>query len=278
MTFDSDNSPSSEQLEQFGDEGYLILKNFWPEDILKLWEATVVSFYCMQAKKLPKIGKYVNDTKTVDDLDAILLQFEKNHKQSGFHAGQLIKSSMMRNFVFTQDFFVSTCSKLLKCPKELLNIDEGVIFPSVPSSKRLLYQWHTEANYYPKRNHFLNCWFPLFRNKTKQNGTMIVMPKSHKKEHRDFMEYFGYDDSSPKTQTREQFEVPASRLSEYETVPIDIKRGDMCFFDRNLIHASTINESDKFSYASVVRIFDVRDDLTLSSTLDVRPFTEENRI
>ena len=104
------------------------------------------------------------------------------------------------------------------------------------------------------------------------------MPKSHKKEYWDFMEHFGYDDTSPKTQTREQFQVPESRLTEYETVPIDIKRGDMCFFDRNLLHASTINESDKFSYASVVRIFDVTDDLTLSSTLDVRPFTEENHI
>lgn len=278
MTLASVNSLSSEQLEQYDNEGYIILKNFWPEEILKIWEETIISFYYMQAKKLPKIRESVNNTRTVDGLDTVLLLYEKYHKQSGFHAGQLVRSSMMRNFVFTQDFFVSTCSQLLRCSKELLNIDEGVVFPSIPSSKRLLYQWHSEASYYPKRNHFLNGWFPVFRNKTKQNGTMIVMPKSHKKEYWDFMEHFGYDDTSPKTQTREQFEVPASSLSEYETVPIDIERGDMCFFDRNLLHASTINESDKFSYASVVRIFDVKDDLTLSSTLDIRPFTEENHI
>ena len=79
----------------------------------------------------------------------------------------------------------------------------------------------------------------------------------------DYLEHFGYDDTSPKTQTREQFEVPASSLSEYETVPIDIERGDMCFFDRNLLHASTINESDKFSYDKIKSIAYVTGNVTI---------------
>ena len=88
----------------------------------------------------------------------------------------------------------------------------------------------------------------------------------------------GYDNTSQKTQTRIQFEVPTKYLTEYEQKIIEIDRGDLILLDRNMLHASLINQSSQISYASIVRIFDTRNDLTLSSVLEVCPFTSENQI
>lgn len=269
---------SEQQIKQYYDEGFLILKKFWSEELLMIWEKTIISFYYMQANKIPEIKKRLNHATTIKDLDRILILFEKHHKQAGYQASQLIRTSMARNLIFTTTPFISICSQLLKCPKELLNIGDGVMFSNMPHQKRLLYQWHTEASYYPKRRNFVNGWFPIFRNKTKKNGTMMIMPKSHKKPYWDFMEHFGYDNTSQKTQTRIQFEVPTKYLTEYEQKIIEIDRGDLILLDRNMLHASLINQSSQISYASIVRIFDTRNDLTLSSVLEVCPFTSENQI
>ena len=70
--------------------------------------------------------------------------------------------------------------KIIKTFKDLLKIVDNVpllmdgpgIFVNRPKTKRLLYKWHSESHYYPKKRNFLNIWLPIFDNKSDKNGTM----------------------------------------------------------------------------------------------------------
>ena len=77
-----------------------------------------------------------------------------------------------------------------------LLIDGPGIFINRPKTKRLLYKWHSESHYYPKRRNFLNIWFPIFTNKNEKNGTMCIKEKSHPLNDLPINEYQGYDKSS----------------------------------------------------------------------------------
>ena len=208
------NILNDEQKSSFNNDGFIKIENFWPEQLISEWEKTIVGFYHQQALKISHLRE--NFTKgldplsynSVEDLDKVLALFEKEDKQSGYHAAIMCENSVAQRKLSTYDPFLVVCSELLNCNKKLLTFSAGTPFVNLSSSKRLLYKWHTEASYYPKRKNFLNVWFPMFREKNENNGTMYFAKGTHKKEFWDFIEYYGYDKESDKRNTNDQFEVP----------------------------------------------------------------------
>ena len=49
--------------------------------------------------------------------------------------------------------------------------------------------------------------------------------------------------------------------------------GDVVLFDRNLLHTSNPNTTDRYSFAVVARVWDPSDDLTLSGNLAATPYS-----
>lgn len=168
--------------------------------------------------------------------------------------------------MFSDSRFLEICSKLLDIDQTLLIADSGYVFNNLPKTSRLSYDWHTEKHYYPKRRNFLNVWFPVFENKRKDNGTMVVRPKSHKETWPDFVEL------KTNTEGFTQYAIVDKRLDKYGSDYMELDVGDLLIFHANLVHASTTNQSVKPSFTTVSRIFDISKDLTLSSNLSVRPF------
>jgi len=268
---------TSEDLKSFENDGYVQLKHFWPHELLKKYEDTVIHFHYLQALKISALRhqfeKGLNPIfyNTVEDFDRVLAAFEVEDKEAAYQATFMINCSAAAKELTSYEPFLKICSSILDCPIEILVAGAPEPFTNLPSTKRLLYKWHSESSYYPKRRNFLNIWFPIFRDKSTENGTMFFCRNSHKVEERHYVEYRGYDNDSSKKNTYLQFEIPASELTSYEKVPVLAERGDLILFSRSTVHTSTLNQSNVPSYAAVCRVMDMRRDLSLSGDMAVRP-------
>ena len=259
--------------------GYIILKNFFNKKDIdslnkKLWLISYYYFY--KIKPYRKFLSNLNSNKVdyLNKFSKFYNYFEKDEKKT-LHSLQKIleQNTEIKNFFFDE--------KLKKIYTSLLDTDYNLpiflhgpnIFINRPKTKRLLYKWHSEAKFYPKRRSFLNIWFPLFNNKTKTNGTMKIKEKSHKNFDYPINEYIGFDKKTLNSENNFfQKEIPEKFLKNYNTKTLDLKIGDLIIFHRNLVHSSSLNNSSEFSFALTGRIWEFSKDYSLSSNFGI----EEN--
>lgn len=250
-------------MTDFERDGYVVLRGFWPAHLLKEWEIEVTAAYLRQCRKAG--GQAAN-------LEEALLWFEKHDQAAGYQVLRTLELSTVGRSLGVLPDLMFTAKALLDC-----DYIDAVLGPhpfvNLPNTKRLLYRWHVEAHYYPKRLNFLNVWFPIFHEKHEGNGTMWMCPGSHAVEGRPFAEYQGYDEETVgKRRHFVQYEIPEAHLTQYEKVPIVASPGDVVIFHRNMVHTSTQNPSERVSLASVMRIFDYSHDLTLAGEPSVQPY------
>jgi ectoine hydroxylase-related dioxygenase (phytanoyl-CoA dioxygenase family) len=186
---------------------------------------------------------------------------EDKDKEALYQVQKLLPQSQRIRAFFDIEFL----APYLDVHPEHLLMEGPALFVSRPKTQRLLYKWHSEAHYYPKRRKFLNLWFPIYTDRTAENGAMHLKVGSHK-ETWDFAEW----DSGPNT--FKQYEIPADWVKDYPTYVCESKRGDLIVFDRNLVHTSVENTSDDYAFAVVARVWSPRDDLTLSGNMAATPY------
>jgi len=266
---------------KFNETGICILKNVLKKKELDLFYNTLlnITFYHLRKIKENKnsITKIYNSSLPLGDkLSKILELYEKNDKEALYQLQKLYSSSIeLRNIIGTK-FLIKEFKKLLELKEnQPLLIDGPGIFINRPKTKRLLYKWHSESHYYPKRRNFLNIWFPIFFNKSEKNGTMFIKEKSHLLNDLPFNEYQGFDKSSENKKNHFiQYEVPENFVKDLKTFKSDLNVGDLLVFHRKSIHTSTPNLSKKYSFAIVFRVWDISKDLTMSGDLAVSPYRD----
>lgn len=263
----------------FDKSGISIFKSVLKKNELDSFYQTLldITYYHLRKIKENKssLTKIYNSSLSIGDkLSKILELFEKNDKEALYQLQKLYPSSLeLRNIIGTK-FLIKEFKKLLKIEKnQPLLIDGPGIFINRPKTKRLLYKWHSEAHYYPKRRNFLNIWFPIFFNKNEKNGTMFIKEKSQLLNDLPFNEYFGYDKSSENKKNHyTQYEVPENFIKHLKTFKSNLDVGDLLVFHRKSVHTSTPNLSKKYSFAVVFRVWDFSKDLTMSGDLAVSPY------
>ena len=112
---------------------------------------------------------------------------------------------------------------------------------------------------------------------------MGVKPFSHNERHL-FYEYQGYEKNKLANQTNKKSLIQKRELFHYEVVEnkkfdavfIDAEDGDVVFFDQNLLHRSELNLGKNISYLYNNRFFNTEKDLTISSNLNLRPYSTES--
>ena len=266
---------------KFNETGICILKNVLKKKELDLFYNTLlnITFYHLRKIKENKnsITKIYNSSLPLGDkLSKILELYEKNDKEALYQLQKLYTSSIeLRNIIGTK-FLIKEFKKLLELKEnQPLLIDGPGIFINRPKTKRLLYNWHSESHYYPKRRNFLNIWFPIFFNKSEKNGTMFIKEKSHLLNDLPFNEYQGFDKSSENKKNHFiQYEVPENFVKNLKTFKSNLNVGDLLAFHRKSIHTSTPNLSKKYSFAIVFRVWDISKDLTMSGDLAVSPYRD----
>ena len=266
---------------KFSETGIGVLKNVLGKKELDLFYTTLlnITFYHLRKikdnkKSITKI--YNSSLPSGDKLSKILELYEKNDKEALYQLQKLLTSSIeLRNIIGTK-FLIKEFKKLLELKEnQPLLIDGPGIFINRPKTKRLLYKWHSESHYYPKRRNFLNIWFPIFFNKSEKNGTMFIKEKSHLLNDLPFNEYQGFDKSSENKKNHFiQYEVPENFVKNLKTFKANLNVGDLLAFHRKSVHTSTPNLSKKYSFAIVFRVWDISKDLTMSGDLAVSPYRD----
>ena len=246
----------------FAERGFVHLPAFFNREGLEYLdnaEATIRDLYAMQARKCGYTGRWPE----------LLDEMEAADKEALYQVQKMLPSSHVRRVV---DLIGGG---LLPYREEAYGCEliEGPgLFINRPGTDRLLYRWHSEAHYYPKRRRFVNVWIPLFGDKTKANGAMSFKVGSHKRDF-PFAEYQGYDRASlGRPNHFVQYEIPDSFLTEYEDHVCEAQRGDVILFDRALVHRSNRNTTDQYSFALVARIWDASDDLTIAGDMAAKPY------
>lgn len=260
-------------------EGFIHLRSYFDLYTLGDFEDQIIALYHMQARK---IGEYRADVDALVQSDAtrfekisgIVSLMEEKDKESAYQIQKFLPHSQAIRSLFNPSF-IKFCSGLIGGKPETTLMDGPALFANKPNVKRLLYRPHTEAQYYGKRRKFANAWIPIFGNRNVENGTMTVWPGSHKKAWHtsEMVEYVGYLPGEEKSRNAfKQLEVPRNFLTDWTETPCISNRGDIIIFDRNLIHSSNANVSDKMSFAIVCRVWDPSDDLTINGNMECEPY------
>ncbi len=258
------------------DRGFCTIKNFFGKEEIAKFEECVVDLFLLQALK---IGEYRSEAQRIQD--SALSNFEKfcsiyemmelNDKEALYQVQKFLTSSPQARSLFNNKFIELT-SEILGSKRNSVLIDGPALFVNRPNTERLLYKWHSEAHYYPKRRRFLNVWLPLFDVKSRNNGTMSFKEGSHKYDF-PFSDYQGYNKN---TQNQSnyfvQYEIPSNLLTEFNEHWCEVGPGDLILFHKNLVHTSNQNISNKYSVAVVARVWDPTDDLTLSGSIGATPY------
>ncbi len=265
--------------DNFYKEGYLCIKDCLSQESSDLFCNTLLDITFFHLKKVgkysAKIEKIYNSKKnTLDKLSMMFEMFETNDKEMLYQLQKFFPSSNNMKNIINSNYLSQIFRKLLKIDTNVpLLIDGPGIFVNRPNTKRLLYKWHSESHYYPKRRNFLNIWFPIFSKKNDKNGTMYIKKKSHLIKELPFNEYQGFDKSSENKKNHFiQYEVPENFIKKLKTYKANLSVNDLLIFDRKAVHTSTINKSNKYSFAAVFRVWDISKDLTISGDLAVKPY------
>jgi len=256
--------------------GFSTIKDFFSNDDLNNFETIVVDLYLIQAKKIGEYRKKAidienSDIPNFDKFSIIYEMMEQNDKEALYQVQKYLTSSVGARALFNQRFNKLTTG-LLGSKNNSVLVDGPALFVNRPNTERLLYKWHSEAHYYPKRRRFLNIWLPLFDNKSKSNGTMSFREKGHLRDF-PFSDYQGYNkDTHNKSNYFVQYEIPLNLLQEYKEHWCEVNRRDLVIFHKNLPHTSNQNISQKYSVAVVARVWDPSDDLTISGSMAATPY------
>lgn len=257
-------------------KGFATLNDFFSDNELSSFEECVVDLFLLQAQK---IGEYRDEairiqhshSSNFEKFSAIYEMMELNDKEALYQVQKFLISSPQARSLFN-DKFLSLTSSILGSQKNRVLIDGPALFVNRPNTDRLLYKWHSEAHYYPKRRRLLNIWLPLFDKKTKENGTMSFKVETHRRDF-PFSDYQGYNkETQNKSNYFVQYEIPSNLLAEYKEHWCEVKPKDLIIFQKNLVHTSNQNFSQKYSVAVVARVWDPTDDLTLSGSIGATPY------
>ena len=255
-------------------QGFKHYRGFFTEEEIREFEEAVVAIYKLQARKIDVYRSQVDQLEDKEPFAvfcAIYEMMEKDDKEALYQVQSMLPHVPQIRRIFN-DKFLDTCQQELKCDKVNLLVNGPALFVNRPHTDRLLYKWHSEAHYYPKRRNFLNIWLPVFNRKTYENGSMSFKAYSHNKDF-PFADYRGFNkDSENKAHHFVQYEIPESFLGNYIQEDVEADPTDLIIFDRRMVHRSNQNLSNDYSVAVVARVWNPEHDLTLTGAMEALPY------
>lgn len=125
-------------------------------------------------------------------------------------------------------------------PHGVMFLSDKIVYKS--PDKTFPTPWHIDCFYWRNTRPKLSVWIPL-DDATAENGTLAVVPGSHKKDWR--MVKMGLPSGDF------QYEITGGDWREGDVVTCAIKRGTAIIFSDRLVHGSTANTAGKDRYAII---------------------------
>ena len=125
-------------------------------------------------------------------------------------------------------------------PQGVMFLSDKIVYKA--PDKTFPTPWHIDCFYWRNTRPKLSVWIPL-DDASAENGTLTVVPGSHKKDWR--MVKMGLPSGDF------QYEIDGGEWREGDVVTCAIKRGTAIIFSDRLVHGSTANTAGKDRYAII---------------------------
>jgi ectoine hydroxylase-related dioxygenase (phytanoyl-CoA dioxygenase family) len=101
-------------------------------------------------------------------------------------------------------------------------------------------KWHTDIFYSIKDSEYIQIWAPLIEDTNKELGALHIMPKSHK------VPFQGQVKDTSRTDSNvHRYVGSGDLLGKYEDKIVEMKLGQVVFFDKHLFHRGGNNITDR---------------------------------
>ena len=237
---------SSDQIrEKFRENGYFIAKSIISEKKINAVLETIFRIYFKYnpSSKLRDLQEPWNS----DLFHEEIIKFRKSDPKrfSLLYDSTQTSASIME--LLTSELIAKYSASLLDTKNNELCITEGMIRMDAPGDKRNIAGWHQEISYL--RNNGLVIWIPL-SDITPDLGPLQVCPKSH---HEGELKVVQNKNLPGDASTVSVDEVGPEYIAKYSIMDVEIKKGDVLFFDTELFHRSGVNTSNRMRFSCQIR-------------------------
>ena len=237
---------SSDQIrEKFRENGYFIAKSIISEKKINAVLETIFRIYFKYnpSSKLRDLQEPWNS----DLFHEEIIKFRKSDPKrfSLLYDSTQTSASVME--LLTSELIAKYSANLLDTKNNELCITEGMIRMDAPGDKRNIAGWHQEISYL--RNNGLVIWIPL-SDITPDLGPLQVCPKSHNEGE---LKVVQNKNLPGDVSTVSVDEVEPEYIAKYSIMDVEIKKGDVLFFDTELFHRSGVNTSNRIRFSCQIR-------------------------
>lgn len=237
---------SSDQIrEKFRERGYFIAKSIISEKKINAVLETIFRIYFKYnpSSKLRDLQEPWNS----DLFHEEIIKFRKSDPKRFSLLYDSTQTSVSIMELLTSELIAKYSANLLDTKNNELCITEGMIRMDAPGDKRNIAGWHQEISYL--RNNGLVIWIPL-SDITPDLGPLQVCPKSH---HEGELKVVQNKNLPGDVSTVSVDEVGPEYIAKYSIMDVEIKKGDVLFFDTELFHRSGVNTSNRMRFSCQVR-------------------------
>ena len=227
ISSNSINFKSKEELHNFySKNGYVSIKNLIPIKLLEDVQA-----------ELNNVFEEFSTFDSSPHFDSGVVYLDKNDKSKLYELHNA--TNKLSSLKGLSKIFGDICKKLENSDKPIFEIIGGYLI-GLPKDKRLVYNFHQESNYMKGFGNIFNIHFPIFRKSSQLNGTMSVIPGTHKMGTLPFEKSRLSNDSYTDLVPKGIDEIVQS----YDEIHLDLDLGDCVIFHKDLIHKSNYNQSN----------------------------------
>jgi phytanoyl-CoA hydroxylase len=245
---------TKEQLEEYHENGYLILRNFINVKYINEFSDFVAHVISLEAKSILAEKQYSKE----QILNELLIKIKKLNPSSSSWIYQTVLNSY-----YLKEFFINI--DLSPVVMELLEIADkknlGTVSPAfrfdIPGDTKNIRTWHQDSNYFlenEKGSEHLVTWIPLNK-AVKENGSVIIAPKTHTSGRLERTHEEGLGLKSEQYTSLEKY---------YRDMPkeyIEANPGDIAFINMDLLHSSGVNiTNDSVRYTAQIRFSTINRD------------------
>ena len=241
-------------INNFDSNGYLILKDFFPDYDLFSFQEALREIIKIEIKRCSTNKGSIYSAAPGREFDLGMTYLEDNdHKHISNINDILYRMPEMFRLISNPEIgkFVSILLHGdLTDRRTPLYCHNAAAILAYPNDKLYTHSWHKDTFYTLPESNYLQIWAPLIQNSTIELGTLKVCPGSHKNLHNG--QIYNKDE-----RYIHRYKVTDEELSKYEKLDVCLNLGDLLIFHHGLIHSGGINNSNSTRFSLVATYHEI---------------------
>jgi len=231
--------------EKFREDGYFIAEHIVSEKKINAVLETVFRIYLKlnPSSKLQEMQEPWNSHLFHEEL----IKFRKSDPKRFSLLYDSVQTSAPLIELLSEELILKCSANLLDTKNNELSVAEWMIRMDAPADKRNIAGWHQEISY--MRNNGLVIWIPL-SDITSDLGPLQLCPKSH---HEGELKVVQNKNLRSNVSTVSVDEIKPEYIEKYSIMNVEVKKGDVLFFNTELFHRSGVNTSNRIRFSCQTR-------------------------